>query len=155
MTGGEFHIIADSPPGQNHPAKLDCDFLFEGGHLGYIGAYWTFEVTGNVTWTGGNYAPRIDVTAGNGAGLADIWQINGTLTIPQNSTAQISPSSIHFEGGLPANFRVLIFDIRGGLTQGSKMPTLVNQSQPVYQIFVFNGNDPNLPNWRLWKLGPG
>jgi hypothetical protein len=152
LSGGEFDIVADSQPGDQTPAKLDCDLQFSGGLIGYLGSYWTFEVTGNVTWTAGTYAPRVDVTANEGAGLADIWLIDGTLNVPQNSTAQIQPSSVNYENGLPANFRVTIFDIKGGLVANSKTPTMVNQTPgPVYQIFVFNGTGDE----RLWKLGPG
>jgi hypothetical protein len=130
VSGGTFAIVADSPAPQQANAKLDSDLTFSGGVIGFIGNYWTFEVTGNVTWSAGTYAPRVDVTGA----VADIWQMDKTLKItPDTSTAVLAPSSINYQNGLPAGFQVKIFDILGGGVAGSGQLKLVNQNPgPVY-----------------------
>lgn len=104
ITGGAIHIIADSPDGNTDPATLSGNLSFVGGAITFEGAYRTFKVVGDVTWSGGIFGPRLDVSQN---GVTDVWEITGKLTIPNNSTAQVLPNTLNWNQatGIPANWR--------------------------------------------------
>jgi hypothetical protein len=80
-------------------AEIIGKFKMTDGLIGFSGTptqvgqdlvWGTFHVQGDVVWSGGVFNPGVDCRAG-GSTLRNQWVISGTLTIPQGSTAMITP----------------------------------------------------------------
>ena len=89
ITGGQLIIVTDAPVGATAPAKIIGNLAVSGStttiSFEVPSNGWTFEVTGNVTWSGATYKPRVDASTN---GQCDTWKVDGTLTIGTGATVQ-------------------------------------------------------------------
>lgn len=143
--GGSFVVVGS---GATQTAKIDATVGFAGGTISYEGVYSILEVTKDVTWTGGTFKPRVDVTTN---ALCDTWLIGGNLTIPVQNMAAIAAVTVNWSqlpgGGINAAFRWTVIRING--TAPATKPQLNNGVGPAYKLFV-----PPLVNGVTdWQLG--
>lgn len=96
-------------------ATIKGDFTFAGGSIGFpsrinvqdengnlVPTWLTFEVVGDVTWSGGDFAPGVDGSGGNAGNQgkqdnADNWLITDTFTTDRTQTAKptIKPTALN------------------------------------------------------------
>jgi hypothetical protein len=134
-------------------AKLTGKFWNDGAVIRFTGPHWRFEVFGDVYWSGGRFQPRVDV-ADVPTANADMWIIQGRLTIPEGSTAKILPDLVNYTSPnpLPAGLRREILVATQGITGGPVPVEKFLETDAAMKIDPVTP-DPNLPK-REWWLVP-
>lgn len=90
ISGAFVQATANSSLQTDQVSTLKGDFKFQSGAVGFAkplvnrngnNLFVKFIVTGNVTWTGGDFVPSVDCSPGALASARNVWQINGTLKV--------------------------------------------------------------------------
>jgi hypothetical protein len=154
-------ILILGNPNWNQPgadlgsAKLTGKFWNDGATISFLGPHWRFEVFGDVYWSGGKFQPSVDVSDVATAN-ADMWIIQGRLTIPQGSTAKVEPVLENYTSPdpLPAGLRREILVASQGIVGGTVPVVKHFGDDAAMMIDEVPSNDPMNPNRMRWFLIP-